>query len=299
MARRNFETNPVLVKELRGRMRGLRIFVVLTVYLLILGCITGLIYGLYATTARGPGGGVQLLYLGKTVFYTVIGLELFLVSFLAPAFTVGAISGERERKTYELLRTTLLPAHSLALGKLGAGGAYVFLLLVASMPMGGLAFMLGGVELRDLLLALPLLLSTAFASLALGLFFSSLARSVLASTLMTYGTIVLINIGLPALLLVLMTVFGMNQSHTLLRTIGWYALYIALGLSPLSAAAFTAAVLEEGAVWVYRTAIYTGYAATRYITVPSGWLTYTVVWSVVGTVLVFWTIRRLRRRERR
>ena len=51
------ESNPLLLKELRGRMRGARAFVVLTVYLLLLSCFTSIIYYAYAASSRGPGGG--------------------------------------------------------------------------------------------------------------------------------------------------------------------------------------------------------------------------------------------------
>ena len=36
--------NPVVLKELRGRMRGARAFVVLTVYLVLLGAFSSLVY---------------------------------------------------------------------------------------------------------------------------------------------------------------------------------------------------------------------------------------------------------------
>ena len=48
------ESNPLLIKELRGRMRGPRAFIVLTVYLLLLSCFTSIIYFAYTTSARGP-----------------------------------------------------------------------------------------------------------------------------------------------------------------------------------------------------------------------------------------------------
>ena len=93
------EFNPLLVKELRGRMRGARAFVVLTVYLLLLSCFTAIIYYAYSASARGLGGGPDMAYLGKTVFASVILIEIFMVTFITPAFSAGAISGERERKT--------------------------------------------------------------------------------------------------------------------------------------------------------------------------------------------------------
>ncbi|MFL5806180.1 MAG: hypothetical protein ACJ8CR_31175 [Roseiflexaceae bacterium] len=50
------EINPVLVKELRGRMRGPRAFILLTAYLLILGAVTLL---LYAALGSNPGSDLN------------------------------------------------------------------------------------------------------------------------------------------------------------------------------------------------------------------------------------------------
>src|SRR5262245_18738433 len=102
--------NPVTLKELRGRMRGIRAFVVLTVYVLLMSAFTVILYGIYTASAQvslSTTGGV----IGKVIFGGVLSIELFLVCFIAPAFTASAISGERETRTYHLLRTTLLSAN--------------------------------------------------------------------------------------------------------------------------------------------------------------------------------------------
>src|SRR5258707_12912768 len=144
--RRNIRlfSNPVVLKELRGRMRGTRAFVVLTVYLTLMSGFALLLYVLYATSLNysgvTPGGTI-----GRVLFIGIVGVELFLVTFIAPTFTAGAISGERERQTYDLLRTTLLPASRLIIGKLISALSYVFLLLLAAIPLQSLAFLFGGV----------------------------------------------------------------------------------------------------------------------------------------------------------
>ena len=48
-------SNPVTVKELRGRMRGRRAFAVLTLYLLILSGVITVVYLAYSANASGPG----------------------------------------------------------------------------------------------------------------------------------------------------------------------------------------------------------------------------------------------------
>ena len=87
-------------------------------------------------------GGV----VGKMVFGGVLAIELFMVCFIAPAFTTGAISGEKERQTFDLLRTTLLPARRIVIGKLIAALAYIVLLLVVAALLGLFAYWLRAVR---------------------------------------------------------------------------------------------------------------------------------------------------------
>jgi ABC-type transport system involved in multi-copper enzyme maturation permease subunit len=202
------EFNPLLIKELRGHMRGARAFIVLTVYLLLLSCFTSIVYYSYSAEASVAGGGAEMTYLGQAIFATVVLLEILTVTAITPAFTAGAISGERERKTYELLRTTLLPARGVISGKLAAALTYTLLLIVAAVPLQSLAFVLGGVVVEELALALVILLVTAIAYAAIGLFFSSLVRTTRAATGLSYVTAFLTTIGLPLVLLVAAVALG-------------------------------------------------------------------------------------------
>src|SRR5690606_35973882 len=99
-------------KELRGRMRGRRAFVVLTVYLLLL---SGIAFGIYAylrqqsaidsqrLMSQGVLNGVADMALsadiGHAIFSGLLLLLTLLVLVLSPAFTTGAISMEREKQT--------------------------------------------------------------------------------------------------------------------------------------------------------------------------------------------------------
>src|SRR6185312_12960724 len=82
---------------------------------------------------------------GQPVFIGLVAFQLGLVCFLAPSFTAGVISGERERQTYDLLMTTPLPLALIVGTKLFAALAYVFLLIVAALPLLAISLFLGGV----------------------------------------------------------------------------------------------------------------------------------------------------------
>ncbi|MEE9616420.1 MAG: ABC transporter permease subunit [Anaerolineae bacterium] len=297
------EFNPLLIKELRGRMRGARAFVVLTVYLLLLSGFTAIIYYAYSASARGLGGGPDMAYLGKTVFASVILIEIFMVTFITPAFSAGAISGERERKTYELLRTTLLPARKLVAGKLTSALTYMFLLILAAVPLESLAFVLGGVVVEELVLALVVLLVTAFAFAAIGIFFSSLVRTTLASTVLTYATALLTTVGLPILLAISAVLldpfaygYGSSGPSWVVQAVMSYALYLTAGLSPITAAIFTELTLEEeSTIWFFWQSVGSG----RRILIPSAWIVYTVFYLALALVLLLVAVLRVRRQESR
>jgi ABC-2 type transport system permease protein len=294
------ESNPLLVKELRGRMRGARAFIVLTVYLLLLSCFTSIIYYAYTASARGPGGGPDMAYLGKVIFSSVVVIEIFMVTFITPAFTAGAISGERERLTYELLRTTLLSAPRFVFGKLSSALTYMVLLILAAVPMESLAFVLGGVIIEELGMALVILLVTALAFAAIGILFSAFARTVLASTVLSYITALLLTVGLPVLMLIGASLIGTLRygfdPPWIVEAILVYLGYFIVGLSPLSAAVMTEVVLEEqnAILWFW-----SQIGPVRRIRVPSPWIVYTVVYLMLALVLLLIAVLRVRMQEKK
>jgi ABC-2 type transport system permease protein len=305
--------NPLLVKELRGRMRGARAFVVLTVYLLLLSCFTSVIYYAFSASASGPGGASEMAYLGKVLFASVVIIEIFMVTFITPAFTAGAISGEKERQTYELLRTTLLPARKLVFGKFSSALIYMLLLILAAVPLESLAFVLGGVQVGELVLALVILLVAAFFFAALGLFFSSIMRSTLASTILSYVVALLGTVGLPIVLLLLAALLSPAVYSTSASPTAWmveaalmYALILFSGLSPIATAVLTEAfLLEEDAFFYFPydvgSYIYTGGVGTppSTIPIPSPWIIYVLIYMVAALLLLLITILQVRRQAKR
>lgn len=206
----------VSIKELRGRMRGRRAFVVVTVYLLLL---SGFAFAVYqylrqqaATTTAGQGfgfgpdmgfwpgavssGGTALsASIGHGIFGGLLLVETLLVLVLAPAFTSGAISLEREKQTIDMLVTTPLSTLGMVLGKLLSALTYVFLLIIASIPLASLVFVFGGVGPEDLLRGYVLLFALAFGMGAIGLFISALVKRTQTATVITYVTVLVLAIG--------------------------------------------------------------------------------------------------------
>lgn len=203
-------------KELRGRMRGRRAFVVVTIYLLLLSAFAFGIYtylrqqadlGQIGVFPGMPGRPIDFpqptftgtaglsATIGHALFSGLLLVETMLVLVLAPAFTSGAISMEREKQTLDMLVTTPLSTLGMVVGKLLSALVYVLLLIVASIPLASLVFVFGGVGPEDLVRGYVFLFALAFGMGAVGLFISALVRRTQTATVLTYVVVLALTFG--------------------------------------------------------------------------------------------------------
>jgi ABC-type transport system involved in multi-copper enzyme maturation permease subunit len=200
------------IKELRGRMRGRRAFAILTTYLVLLAlfafaiyyylkqqaltqAISGVDFGGFVGGQVLGNGTALSAGIGHGIFGGLLLLETLLVLVLAPALTTSAISLEREKQTLDMLVTTPLSTLGLVIGKLLSALTYVFLLIVASIPLASLVFVFGGVGPEDLLRAYVFLFALAFGMGAVGLFISALVRRTQTATVVTFVLVLVLSIG--------------------------------------------------------------------------------------------------------
>ena len=186
--------NPIIVKELRSRMRGARTFIILSIFLVGLAGICYAILRVYQSQAAA-GNFVISAHVGKGLFAALALAETLLITFLTPAVTAGAISGEREQLTYDLLVATPLRPGRILSGKLIATLSYILLLIFSAVPLGSLVLVFGGVAPRDLFQALALLLITALTFGMIGLLCSTLVRRTITATILAYGVVLLMVVG--------------------------------------------------------------------------------------------------------
>lgn len=292
---RSLINNPVAVKELRSRMRGRRAFVVLTIYVLLMSLLIFLVYLLYAA-ASSNAFGPSNRQAGKAVFGAVLAVEIFLVLFVGPAFTSGAISGEKERRTYDLLRTTLLPARSLVSGKLLSALSYVMLLVLVSVPLQSIAFLLGGVSPVEVLVSQLLVVVSAVTFALIGLFCSTLMRSTLAATIATFAVAMFLTFGVPLIGGVTASILG--PLFFGVPSPGWFvqAILIFAGLTlaatnlPATLIISEVVLLEEDALILFSQSI-----DGRSVTFISPWLVYLLFYLLLGLILYWLTVRRVKR----
>jgi ABC-type transport system involved in multi-copper enzyme maturation permease subunit len=186
------------VKELRGRMRGRRAFVILTLYLVLLAGFAWVLELIMERTySNGFGGNAAFATaaIGQGIFAGLLMFETLLVAFLAPMSTAGSISLEREKQTLEMLAATPITSFAIVLGKLLSALIYVWLLIAASIPLTAVVFVFGGVAPDDVVAGYLVLIVTALGFGSFGLFCSSLVKRTQAATAVTIFGVLAVSMG--------------------------------------------------------------------------------------------------------
>lgn len=291
------DSQPVLVKELRSRMRGARAFWVLTIYLGVLSGFALLLYlAVRSSVSNDPFSAGQTI--GKVLFLGVAAVALIQVMIIVPAQAAGAISGERERETFDLLIVTLLPAWKIVLGKLLAALAYAVLLIVAVVPLMALAFFFGGVTGTEVLIALLGLLVTAVLYGTVGILWSVIAARTMVATVMTQATNVMVLLGIPFLAYVFAAIFLFRGDEP-----GWlysypfvYAAGLFVGIHPFIALGAAEGFLSNGDTGLM-IALRSGNQPPIWI--PAPWIVFTIESLFVAAMLIVVAIQLLRPLEQR
>ena len=134
--------NPVLQRELLVNLRMPRAFLLLLTYQLLLAAVVYFAWpkdNIRLDLTANPESTrqlVNLFFLGQYI----------LASLMAPSFAAGAITGEKERKTYEMLLASPLQPQAIVMGKLVAALTHLAILIFASLPIVMLCLPLGGVS---------------------------------------------------------------------------------------------------------------------------------------------------------
>ncbi len=172
--------NPVLQRELLVNLRMNRSFVLLLAYVAVLGAV---VYAAWPQQERvnliDPVAAKEL------VSYFFLG-QYLLASLMTPAFAAGAITGEKERKSYEMLLASPLRPSAIVLGKLLASLCHLAMLIVASLPIVLLCLPLGGVSFQEVLAAYVVLLVSVFSFGMISLACSSYFKRTSASLVVSY-----------------------------------------------------------------------------------------------------------------
>src|SRR5947207_7196394 len=204
--------NPVLVQDMRMRMRGGTSYLLLTSVILGFGgftlatfwAITNVVRPVAAVTVPIAGAATAqaqpldrlLVSQRGAIFFLLMALwAVMLIAFIVPGATSGTIAREREMRTLPLIMSTPLSPLAIIVGKLLASASYVVLMAAAGIPLFTLVIMFGGVPGSQVISTAIVVLVTAFAFAALGVFISSVARNGLVASLITYAVVLILTLG--------------------------------------------------------------------------------------------------------
>lgn len=200
---RIFRFNPaVVILELRTRLRGQRPYGVLFFYAFIASAamvITFLVLGEHSTIRGGPTTTE-----GHAALVVMAMVQLTLVLLIMPAYSAGTIALEREKKTLELMQTSMLSPTDVVSGKLLTIMAFAVMLLLAGLPVAAWSLMLGGVSPSQVLLVYSYLLAVALEVTALGLALSAMSERAVTSVVVTYGVLFFLLGGMPTIIMSLL-----------------------------------------------------------------------------------------------
>jgi hypothetical protein len=157
--------NPVLVKEVRQALRGKQFR-----WAFLFTVIVSLIAAVSIVLANS--GGAEWSPIGPPFFQGIfVFLSIAVVGFV-PMSTFTAMGAEWEENTYDLLILSHMRPRHIVFGKLLGAGAQALLYFSVFTPYIVFTFLLGGVDLKIVMISLPML---AVISLALSAFAAALS----------------------------------------------------------------------------------------------------------------------------
>lgn len=223
--------NPVLAREMLGRMRNHRTFLLLAGYTTALTLVTCTAYAIVGTH-NGDSPGDLSAKVSRALWLWVCSLEAFLLPMIVPALTCCTITVEREKYMLELLLLTRETPARICAGKLFGGVGLALLLLFSSLPVLGICFVLGGVSPGEMLGSLGVLTSTVLLFGCLGLAVSSLCPRTSLSLIISYAVSGGLVLGLPILIYLVVFQNTASQNSPDLAILSLLLLIILLSFGP-------------------------------------------------------------------
>jgi ABC-2 type transport system permease protein len=269
--------NPMTRKELRQRMRERRGWLLPSLYLVVLGAVVTFTY---FVTTEGVQTNLQGSTVGVALFLVLSYAQLALLLLMAPIFSAGAITIEKEQKTLAGLLTSLLTTGEIWWGKFVSSLLFVLLLLVTSLPVLSMAFAFGGVGPWEIFMgALTSVIILACMS-AVGLYCSSAFRRSIHATAVSYATVIALCLVTAILFFVRLGLYetARRQSGAVVA-VGFYAIPLNIRL-PMYLNPF-----------FFLTA---SFAPPRQL--YPAWTTCAILFIGIGVLAAVMTLRNLRRR---
>ena len=153
--------NPILLRVVQVGGKRKRDLLTRCLYL---GLLILLVLFSLLSNSSSTGGGASLAALAKIssqIFQQLSYTQLLLVAVIAPIFTAGAITQERDSQTYDVLLATPLTNGQIVLGTLLSRLFFVIALLISGIPVFSITQIFGGVAIGSIVMSVMISAATA------------------------------------------------------------------------------------------------------------------------------------------
>ena len=186
--------NPVFQKEYMLMTRSIKMIVTVLIFNAILSIFGFAVFYSIINTAQYTGVVDYSSMLN--LYYVMAFIEFVMVALIVPAISSGAISGEREKQTLDILLTTRMTPLKIVTGKLMSSIITIMLLIISSFPILALIFAFGGVSLSQLMLmALIMIVSAGYIG-SISIMYSAVLKRTSSAGVASYGTVMGIYVGI-------------------------------------------------------------------------------------------------------
>ena len=198
-------SNPIFAFSATRRMRSFRTILTVTAYAGMLLLIAFyMLRGMFRDSVT-----ILSMKQGVKCYLVLMAAQFALLVLIGPAMTSGAIAGERERQTLELLLVTNTRSFRIVAGKMLDSFALLGLMILGGLPAMCLTVVAGGVTFVQILVSTLFLLAVAFGTVCVGIFASACCPTSVRSGVMSYRIIAVI-----AVVTALPVIFGYPQKIT-------------------------------------------------------------------------------------
>ncbi|MCM1542473.1 MAG: ABC transporter permease [Blautia sp.] len=178
--------NPIIKRDVKVQSRSMRICWGVFAYELILALVFFLAMMIIKEESQYSSSGN--IYSMLVWLYPILAVtQLVILALIVPVRTASAISGEKERQTFDIMMTTSMTPFSIIMGKVLTAIIQSMFYVVASMPIMALSFVVGGMSWSYLFWFMAVAVLMSFFAASIGILCSSLCKRSVSAVTMAYG----------------------------------------------------------------------------------------------------------------
>ena len=179
---------PIFVKDMAELSRHWRTYLYRCLFGTLLLVSLGVVYQDFLRYKhQRPGEVFPLALMAEQFFHTYLWVQYVAVLLLVPLLVSGAVAGEHEKGTLDLLLTTQLRNRDIYFGKLGSRLMSLVMLILSGIPIVAFTMLFGGVDLQVFWNAMLGTLVVLVWVCANTMFCSIVAKDTLTAVVLSFG----------------------------------------------------------------------------------------------------------------